>query len=110
MQATEMPVDFGPNVELSGFRDIDEFAMADLKRLVGTYLRRYGEICRKFQNLALKMKKVHAQVHSEKYEIHASITDSGKFYTSTTTDKNLINAVDLALAKIESEASKARTL
>ena len=103
METAEMPADFGPNVELSGFKDIDEAAMGDLRRLVGTYLRRYGEICRKFQKLTLRMKKVHAQVHSEKYEIHASVTDNGRLYTSTTTDKNLIGAADLALSKIESE-------
>ena len=98
-----MADDFESKVELSGFKDIDEAAMGDLKRLVGTYLRRYGEICRKFQKLMLKMKKVHAQVHSEKYEIHASVMDNGRLYTSTTTDKNLIGATDLALAKIEHE-------
>ncbi len=98
-----MADDFESKVELSGFKGIDEAAMGDLKRLVGTYLRRYGEICRKFQKLTLKMKKVHAQVHSEKYEIHASVMDNGRLYTSTTTDKNLIGAADLALAKIEHE-------
>ena len=94
---------FGESIELSGFKDIDEAAMGDLKRLVGTYVRRYAEICGKFQKLMLKMKKVHAQVHSEKYEIHASVMDNGRLYTSTTTDKNLISAADLALAKIENE-------
>ncbi len=98
-----MADDFESKVELSGFKDIDEAAMGDLKRLIGTYLRRYAEICRKFQKLMLKMKKVHAQLHSEKYEIHASVMDNGRLYTSTTTDKNLIGATDLTLAKIENE-------
>ena len=100
--AADIP-NFWESVELSGFKDIDEAAIGDMKRLVGTYMRRYGEICGKFQKLMLKMKKVHVQVHSEKYEIHASVMDNGRLYTSTTTDKNLIGATDLALAKIESE-------
>ena len=98
-----MAEDFESKVELSGFRDIDEAAMGDLQRVVQSYLKRYGEICGKFQKLMLKMKKVHAQVHSEKYEIHASVMDNGRLYTSTITDKNLISAVDSALNKIENE-------
>ncbi len=91
------------NVELSGFKDMDEAAMQDLRREVEPYLKRYVEICSDFQKLILKMKKVHAQVHSEKYEIHASVIDNGKLFTSTVTDKNPIAAIDSALAKIERE-------
>lgn len=98
-----MDADFDAKVELSGFKEIDEAAMGELKRLVGNYLRRYGQICDKFQKLTLRMKKVHAQMHSEKYEIHASVMDNGRLFTSTITDKNLIGAADLALAKIEHE-------
>lgn len=91
------------NVELSGFKDMDEASMADLRREVEPYLKRYGEICKGFEKLMLRMKKVHAQVHSEKYEIHASVIDKGRLYTSTVTDKNPIAAIDTALTKIERE-------
>lgn len=98
-----MADDFESKVELSGFKGIDEAAMGGVKRLVGTYLRRYGQICGRFKKLTLRIKKVHAQAHSEKYEIHAAVMDGGRLYTSTITDKNLIGAADLALAKIEHE-------
>ena len=90
-------------VELSGFKDVDEAAMEDLRQVISHHIKRLGEICGKFQKLMLKMKIVHAQVHSEKYEIHASVMDNGKLYTSAITDKNLIGAVDLALTKIQNE-------
>ena len=91
------------NVELSGFKEIDDAAMDVLKRILRTYVKRYNEICDKFEKLNLRMKKVHAQVHSEKYEIHASVIDNGKILASTTTDNNLFGAVDEALKKIEHE-------
>ena len=94
---------FGEGVELSGFRGIDEAAMEDIQRVVRSYLKRYGEICPKFQKLMLKMKKVHAQVHSEKYEIHASVLYKGKMYSSKMTELDLIAAVDTALKKLENE-------
>ena len=90
-------------VELSGFKEIDDAAMDVLKRILRTYVNRYNEICYKFEKLNLRMKKVHAQVHSEKYEIHASVIDNGKMLTSTTTDKDLLRAADEALRKIEHE-------
>ena len=90
-------------VELSGFHDIDDAAMDVLKRILITYVKRFKEICDNFENLALRMKKVHAQVHSEKYEIHASVFDNGKLFTSATTHKDLFLATDEALKKIEHE-------
>ncbi len=105
-----MASEFPEKVEFSGFKDIDEDAMNDVKRMVSTHLRRYMEICRGFDTLQLKMKKVHAQEHSEKYEINAALIDKGKMYTSTITDKNLIFAVQAALQKLENEISKTRVL
>ena len=94
------------NVELSGFKGLDEDAMSDVKKIVSTHLKRYREICQGFETLMLKMKKIHAQEHSEKYEISAALMDKGKMYNSTITDKNLIFAVDTTLEKLESEISR----
>ena len=93
----------GSNIELSGFKDIDEAAMAVLRRIVQSYVKRFDELCYSFEKLSLKMKKVHVQVHSEKYEIHALVIDKGRAYASTTTDKDLFAALDAALKKVEHE-------
>lgn len=98
-----MANDFLEAVEFSGFKDIDDDAMNDAKRIVSAHIKRYREICRGFEKLLLKMKKVHAQEHSEKYEINAALIDNGRMYTSTITDKNLLSAVDAVLEKIEHE-------
>ncbi len=98
-----MAGDFSEKIELSGFKDIDEPAMSDLKRIAASYVKKFNEICEEFEKLTIRMKKVHAQVHSEKYEVHVSVLGKGKLFTSAVTDKNLLNAADAAMQKVEHE-------
>ncbi|MBI2176482.1 hypothetical protein HYU40_04025 [Candidatus Woesearchaeota archaeon] len=97
-------------VRLMGFQAIDEAVIGDIKLIVGKKLKRFSELCKGFEQVVLHLKKVHAQPHSEKYELHASLKDKGKLYTTITSHKDLLLAVEEALEKLESEASKARTL
>jgi len=95
----------GGNIELSGFKDIDGASMVVLKKIVGNYGRRFSEISEKFESLKITMKPVHETEKSEKYEIHAMLTASGKPVVSEFVDRNLFVAVDGALKKIENEIS-----
>lgn len=97
-------------VKLLGFHTIDEPVIVDVKLIVGKKLKRFSELCKSFEQVVLHLKKVHAQPHSEKYELHASLKDKGKLYTTVTSHKDLLLAVETALEKLESEVSKARTL
>ena len=90
-------------VEFSGFKEIDAPAMNDLKRMASVHVKRFKEICASFEKLTIRMKKVHAQEHSEKYEVHVSVLDKGRLFTSAVTDKNLLGAADAALEKVEHE-------
>ena len=96
-------------VKLLGFHEMDEAAIEDVKLIAGKRLKRFSELCSGFEQVVLHLKKVHAQQHSEKYEIHARLTAKGTTYTSTTTDFNLMVAVEQVIARIESEVSKTRT-
>ncbi len=98
-------------VEFSGFKGIDEAAMADVNASVRKKLKRLSEICTGIEKLTVQLKKIHALPRSEKYEIHSRLTaKKGSTYTSTITDYNLLFAIESALDKIESEASKDRVL
>ncbi|MBI2143126.1 hypothetical protein HYU20_02180 [Candidatus Woesearchaeota archaeon] len=107
-----MADEFSPEgaVKLLGFQGINGPVISDIKLIVGKKLKRFSELCTGFEQLVLHLKKVHAQVHSEKYELHASLKDKGKLYTTTVAHKDLLLAVEAALEKLESEASKAITL
>ena len=96
----------GGNIQLSGFKDLESAQMIILKKLIGTYARRFTTKSKNMELLKLSMKKVHSQEHSEKYELHAMIVDDGKQHTSTVTERNLFFAITAALKKIENEISK----
>ena len=99
-------VTLGGNIQLSGFTDLEPAQMIVLKKIVGTYARRFSNKCKKFELLKLSMKKVHEHEHSEKYEIHAMVVDDGTRKTATVTERNLFFAIDAALKKAENEMQK----
>ena len=96
----------GGNISLTGFREIDRAQMVVLKKIVGTYGKKYSEICNKFESLHVTMKPVHETEKSKIFEIHAKCMDNGKPITSTSTDRNLFVAISDALRKLESEITK----
>ena len=98
-------VQLGGNIQLSGFRDIDGASMVVLKKIIGNYARRLSELSEKFEKLHITMKQVHETEKSEKYEIHAKLTDNGKPFVSEVVERNLFIAVDNALKKIVNELS-----
>lgn len=100
-EETEERLELGGNIVLSGFQSLDRDAMIVLKKVVGNYARKFSEKSKGFEQLSLKMKLIHAQEHSEKYELKGTVVDSSKQYTSEITDKNLFFAVDKVFKKIE---------
>jgi len=95
--------ELGGSIELTGFKDMDGATMVVLKKIVGTYARKFSELCRNFEKLSVTMKKVHEREKSEKYEVHAKVLDNGKPIVSAVTDFNLFFAIDSALKKVEKE-------
>ncbi len=99
-------VTLGGNIQLAGFRELEPASMIVLKKIVGTYARRFSTKCANFELLKLSMKKVHEQERSEKYEVRAMVVNEGKQYNAEVTERNLFFAVDSALKKVENEISK----
>lgn len=96
----------GGNISLAGFRDLDKSQMIVLKKIVGTYAKKYSEICKKFESLHLTMKPVHKTEGSELYEIHARCMDNGTLVNSHVTDRNLFVAISEVLQRLEKEINK----
>lgn len=95
-------VQLGGNIVLSGFRDIDGGSKLILRKIVGSYARKLSDATKKFEQLALDMKQVHATEGSQKFNIKGKLIDDGKVYTSEVVDRNLFVAIDSALKKLES--------
>ena len=93
----------GGNIELSGFRDTDSSSMIILKKMIGNYANKLGELTKKMERLHITLKSIHEREKSEKYEVHAIIIDNGKIYSSEAVDRNLFVAVDSVLKKLVNE-------
>ena len=93
----------GGNIQLTGFRDIDSSSMIVLKKIIGNHARRISELTKKMEILHITLKPVHQREKSEKYEVHAKISNDGKVYASEITERNLFVAVDTVLKKIVNE-------
>ena len=93
------------NIEFSGFRDIDESSMNIIKKVVDNHARRISELTKKIELIKITLKPIHEREKSEKYEIHAILSDNGKVYASETIGRNLLSSVDEALNKLINELS-----
>lgn len=99
-------IQLGGNIELSGFKEIDGGSMIVLKKIVGTYMRKFSEKLENLQKLSLNMKKVH-QTEGENgiYELHANLVHNGKTHSAEASDRNLFVAVDTIMRKLENSFS-----
>ncbi|MBI2141882.1 hypothetical protein HYU15_00135 [Candidatus Woesearchaeota archaeon] len=102
----EDTVTLGGNIELAGFRELEGGSAVILKKIIGTYARRFSEICEKLELLKLQMKRIHEREKSEKYELHGFVIDNGKHYNASVADANLFFALDRVLKKLESEIAE----
>ena len=103
MDENENSIELGGNIELSGFGKIEPANLVVIKKVVGSYSRKFFEAIEKFEKLAVTLKTVHKREKSEKYEVHARVIAQGKTYVSEITDFNLFFALDKVLKKVESE-------
>lgn len=90
----------GGNIELSGFKDVDNSKMIVLKKIVGNYVRKLTDSNSKFEKLSLNVKQVGSET-SNKYEVHGKVICDGKVYTSDVTDRNIFVVTDTVLKKID---------
>ena len=94
------PLQLGGNIELRGFREFDGDSMIVLKKIVGNYVRKFNDLCERFEHFSITMKPV-GREGSEIFEMHAKLMDNGQVYTSEMTDRNAFVVLDNVCKKIE---------
>ena len=104
-QADEDSLNLGGNIQLTGFRGVDRGSMVVVKKIVGTYARKFSDQNKDFQQLSLRLKPVHASEKSQIYHVGGKVMISGKAYTSEVEERNLFFVVDKVLKKIETRTS-----
>ena len=91
----------GGNIELSGFRDIDGGSMIVIKKIVGSYIRKFNDKIGNLQKFSLHLKKVHANEEHALFELYGNIIDNGKTHAAEVSERNLFIAVDTVMKKLE---------
>ncbi len=94
-------VELGGNISLSGFKDVPSAEMVVIKKIIGSYARKFSDQLEGYEELSMNLKQVHKTENSEKYEVHGKLVFKGKVETSEVTDRNVFVAIDSVLKKLE---------
>lgn len=100
-------LELGGNIELSGFKELIPGSMTIIKKIVGTYAKKYADILDDFEKLQLHCKPIHKTTKDAKnFHLDAKIIHGGKVVTSKTENRNIFHAIDDALKKLEAEITR----
>jgi ribosome-associated translation inhibitor RaiA len=94
-------MELGGNIQLTGFSELGRDEMSVVKKMVGSYVKKFMEKEPKFEQLSVVMKPVHKTDAEKLFEIHAKMIAQGNPITAELTDRNLFSTVDSVLKKIE---------
>ncbi|MCF7867034.1 hypothetical protein K9L67_05935 [Candidatus Woesearchaeota archaeon] len=100
----EDDMELGGNIRLSGFNVLQKPEVVVVKKIVGSYARKFSDNLQGYESLDLHLKEIHKTESSEKFELHAKLINQGKIITTEVTERNIFIAVDSALKKIEQQA------
>ena len=98
-------IELGGNIELLGFKDIEIQELIVLKKIIGSYARKFSDNIKDYEKLTVHLKQVGAKT-SSKYEVQTKLMIKGKPVNSDVTENNLFVAVAESLKKLESQVVK----
>ncbi len=89
-------IKLGGNIEFTGFSELDGGSMIILKKIVGSYSRKFSDSLKDFEKLVLELNE-----QGNKLEINAKLIVGGKEKSANAKDKNLFVIVDRVLKELE---------
>ncbi len=95
---TEDTVELGGNIQLSGFKDVEGASMVIVKKLVGSYARKFSDNLKDFEKLSVEL--------SGNFNVKAVLKTAEQETVAEAKADNLFFALDAALKDIESKAIK----
>ena len=98
-------IELGGNIELVGFNDIEIQELIFLKKIIGSYARKFSDNVKDYEKLTINLKQVGAKT-STKYEIQTKLMVKGKPINSDVTENNLFVAIAESLKKLEAQVIK----
>lgn len=92
----------GGNIELAGFKEVDGGSMIILKKIIGSYARKFSDKLNGIEKLSISVKKV----GNSQFEVSGALHKEGQQYNSEIVDYNLFVGIDKVLKKIEGSVLK----
>ena len=92
----------GGNIELVGFREMDGGSMIILKKVIGSYARKFSDRLNGIDKLTIRMKKI----GNSQFELNGLLAKEGQQFNSEVIEYNLFVGMDKLLKKMESSALK----
>jgi len=89
-------IKLGGNIELTGFSELDGGSKIILKKIVGSYARKFSDSLKDFEKLVIELDQ-----QGNELEINAKLIVGGKETPANAKDKNLFVAVDIVLKELE---------
>jgi len=90
-------IKLGGNIELIGFSNLDGGSMIILKKIVGSYTRKFSDSLKDFEKLVLELNE-----KGNELEINTKIIVGGEETPANAKDKNLFVAIQYLRKKINS--------
>ncbi len=88
-------VKLGGNIELVGFKDIEPGSLVILKKMVGSYVKKFSETVSDFEKFSLELK------NKENNKLAAKLYHGGNVKEAQSSGKNLFMALDEVMKKLE---------
>jgi ribosome-associated translation inhibitor RaiA len=92
----------GGNIELVGFRELDGGSMIILKKIIGSYARKFSDRLNGIDKLTIRMKNV----GNSQFELNCLLQKEGQQFNSEVIEYNLFVGIDKILKKIENSVLK----
>lgn len=84
-------IELGGNIKLEGFEDVEPRQMIIVRKVIGTFARKFSDTIEGFEGISIHLKK------GDKFEVTAKLTVKGEAKESKAEDANLFFAMSGAL-------------
>lgn len=103
-ESREELMELGGSIQLSGFSEMDTAELIVVKKMAGSYARKFSDRFPGFERLRLHLKVMHKKEASEKYDLTGKLFLAGRIHVATEVDKNIYFAMDKVLKQLEKDA------
>jgi ribosome-associated translation inhibitor RaiA len=90
----------GSSIEINGFSIVDQASMVIVKKVIGSYARKFSDKNVGFEKLTVILSKDESQ---DSFQVEAQAKTTSSLFNSKINEKNLFVGIDSVLKNLESQ-------